>query len=72
LKSPKIIVAIGTIFLVLIAIYLKITDSSVSGSYVGKYGGWQNSTVSANAVFFFAAVMAGIWWAIVWSEKKDK
>jgi hypothetical protein len=72
LKTAKPVLLTCTLLLLAIAIYLKITDSVAAGSYVGRYGGWQNSVVTANGVFFFAAVMAGILWAVTWAQRKDK
>ena len=71
-KSAKTVFAAGAVLLLVIGIYLKITSSNMMGGFVSRYGHWQNSAISANAVFFFAAVMAGMLWLVVWSEQKDK
>jgi hypothetical protein len=71
-KSAKIVLAAGTVLLLVIGIYLNITSFYPTGGFVSRYGHWKNTVISANAVFLFAAVMAGMLLLIVWSERKNK
>jgi hypothetical protein len=69
-KSAKIVIATSAILLFVIGIYLKIASLQTKGGLVNRYGRWQNSSLPANAVLFFAVVMAGGVLLLIKSERK--
>ena len=70
MKSARYVMAFITLLLLGIAIWMKISEFTISGIEGGKYG--RVSTLTSGAVFFMAAVMGVIWWAIVWTQNKDR
>jgi hypothetical protein len=72
MRSTKYVFGILTVILLIIGIYLKIADASVSGAYVGRYSGWHHYTDTAPSVFFYAGLMAAFMILVIWAQKKDK
>jgi hypothetical protein len=56
-KRAKQILRLGAGFFFVMGIVLKITDTSVRGNLVSKYGDtWHNSVVTSTSSFIFCAI----------------
>ena len=71
MNPAKFIIATITLLLLAIAIYMKIAGFEAHGGYV-RGAHWHDDTMTANSVFFFAAVFAGCYVWMIIDERKKK
>lgn len=72
MNPAKFIITTLTLLLLAIAIYMKIAGFEAHGGYV-RGARWRNDTMTANSVFFFAAVFAGFYvWLIIEARKRKQ
>lgn len=72
MRPAKYALGTITVILLIIGVYLEVTDASVSGQYVGRYGSWHHYSDTAGSVFFYAALMAALLVLLIWLDRKDK
>ena len=70
MKIGKIVFATGTLLLLAIAIWMQVSHFSARGGWVD--GRWENNTITPGAAFFFAAVLAGMYFTVIVIERKQK
>ena len=72
-RRTKQIFWLGAAFFFVMGVVLKITDTSVQGRLVSKYGNsWQDSVVNSTASFIFCGVFLLILYFFFRKPKKNK
>ena len=70
MKQTKNLLAAGTILLLLVATFMRITGIAVLAKDGGKFSPSHYSAVSAGSVFFCAILTGAVWCFVVWLDRR--
>jgi hypothetical protein len=71
MKIAKNLLAATTLLLLLVATYMRITESVVTSRYIARRGGpWVTRYESANSIFLCALLTGILWFLIFWMDRQ--